>query len=65
MRWLFSNLVAGRKHLDPWRQVGAQLRGRSGENSSGGLNARSIAMWPGRLLVHLVVLVIPDNRTRW
>jgi hypothetical protein len=60
---LHNNRAADLKHAwNGLRQVCAPPRGRSGENSSDGLNARWIAMWPVRSLVHLVVPVIPDNR---
>jgi hypothetical protein len=38
------------------------MPGRSGENSSGGLKDRCIAMWPVRTLVRLVVMVIAYSR---
>jgi hypothetical protein len=48
----------GKHYLMEWlARVCAARWGRSGENSSGGLNARWIAMWPVRSLLHLVVMV--------
>jgi hypothetical protein len=55
---LCHNLAADRKHAwNGLRQVCAPPRGRSGRNSSGGRNARWIALWPVHSLVHLIVLV--------
>jgi hypothetical protein len=60
LTWLYHNLAAEAR-LD-WLAAGVRAAAAADqENSSGGPNARWIAMWPVRSLVHLVVLVTPDN----
>jgi hypothetical protein len=62
--WLYHNHDLDRKQAF-WNgllQVRAPPRGRSGENSSGGLDARWIGTWPAyRFWLRLITALIGDD----